>query len=50
MENTAEKTGFVPVCAIEGRHPKMLIKAPRRDKRLDVQTGCDYTENTEAYD
>ncbi len=50
MENKRPLTGVLPVCPFEGEHPEMLLNIPERDKRLDVQTGCDYTENTETYD
>lgn len=45
-----EKTGFLPVCPFEGEHPEMLIAMPQQDKRFDVQTGCDFTENTQTFD
>lgn len=31
-------------------HPAMIIKLPERDKRLDVTTESDYTDNKETYD
>lgn len=49
MEDTP-KIGFLPVCPFETEHPDLLLSVPERDKRLDVITYCDYTENTETYD
>ncbi len=43
-------TGFLPICPFESDHPDMLIAVPQRDKRLDVITQCEYSQNTETYD
>ncbi len=50
MDKTAELIGHLPVCAIEGNHPAMLIGTPQRDTSLDTQTNCEYTANTETWD
>ena len=50
MNNETPKIGFLPVCPFEREHPEMLLNAPERDKRLDVITNCEYTENTETHD
>ena len=43
-------TDLLPVCPFEREHEEMLLKFPERDKRLDVVTYCDHTDNTETYD
>ena len=50
MKDDKTKTGFMPICPFTGEHPKMLINVPERDKRLDVVTESEYTQNTETYD
>lgn len=50
MEKKDSKTGYLPICPFEDQHPEMLIGTPQRDSRLDVMTGCEYTENKECRD
>ncbi|MBR6873129.1 MAG: hypothetical protein IKN17_06455 [Ruminococcus sp.] len=50
MLNKTPETGFLPICPFENDLPEMLITAPERDERLNAVTGCDFSQNTEAYD
>jgi hypothetical protein len=50
MENISAKIGFLPVCPFEVKLPELQLAAVERDKRLDVITNCEYTENNETYD
>lgn len=45
-----KKTGFLPICPFEIKLPEMLLNLPMRDKRLDIITESEYTDNTAMYD
>ncbi len=49
-DKTYAKAELLPIVPFTGYHPQMLIKTPERDRRLDVVTESEYTQNTEAYD
>ena len=48
-QTTAQKSSL-PVCPFEGNHPDMLITMPEHDKRLDVYSQSEYSENTQSSD
>ncbi len=43
-------TEFLPIVPFIGNHPKMIVNMPERDRRFDVITQSEYSQNTEAYD
>ena len=51
MENENYELAENPTVSIPlEKHPEMLIGTPNRDKRFDIITDSEYTQNTEAYD
>lgn len=51
MENEKYEVTENPTVSIPiEKHPEMLIGTPKRDKRFDVITESEYTQNTESYD